>query len=34
MGEIVFRGPRAAEAVQRLVTNDVGKLVDGRRCTP
>ena len=29
MGEIWFRGPRAAEAVQRLVTNDVGKLVDG-----
>jgi aminomethyltransferase len=30
MGEVHFRGPRAAEAVQRLVTNDVGKLVDGR----
>jgi aminomethyltransferase len=30
MGEVVFRGPRAAEAVQRLVTNHVGKLVDGR----
>ncbi len=30
MGEIHFRGPRAAEAIQRLVTNDVGKLVDGR----
>jgi aminomethyltransferase len=30
MGEVVFRGPRAAEAVQRLVTNDVGKLVDGK----
>jgi aminomethyltransferase len=29
MGEIVFRGPRAAEAVQRLVTNDVAKLTDG-----
>jgi aminomethyltransferase len=29
MGEITFRGPRAAEAVQRLVTNAVGKLVDG-----
>jgi aminomethyltransferase len=29
MGEIQFDGPRAAEAVQRLVTNDVGKLVDG-----
>jgi aminomethyltransferase len=30
MGEVVFRGPRAAEAVQKLVTNDVGKLVDGK----
>ena len=30
MGEIHFRGPRAAEAVQRLVTNDVGRLTDGR----
>ncbi len=29
MGEIDFRGPRAADAVQRVVTNDVGKLVDG-----
>ena len=29
MGEVWFRGPRAAEAVQRIVTNDVGKLVDG-----
>jgi aminomethyltransferase len=29
MGEIQFDGPRAAEAVQRLVTNDVGKLSDG-----
>ncbi len=29
MGEVHFRGPRAAEAVQRLVTNDVAKLVDG-----
>jgi glycine cleavage system T protein (aminomethyltransferase) len=29
MGEVWFRGPRAAEAVQRLVTNDVGKLADG-----
>jgi len=26
MGEIHFRGARAAGAVQRLVTNDVGKL--------
>jgi aminomethyltransferase len=30
MGEIHFRGPAAAQAVQRLVTNDVGKLTDGR----
>jgi aminomethyltransferase len=30
MGEIHFRGPRAAEAVQRLVTNDVGGMRDGR----
>jgi aminomethyltransferase len=29
MGEVTFRGPRAAEAVQKLVTNDVGKLSDG-----
>jgi aminomethyltransferase len=30
MGEVHFRGPRAAEAVQRLVTNDVAALTDGR----
>ncbi|HEY4394370.1 MAG TPA: glycine cleavage system aminomethyltransferase GcvT [Polyangia bacterium] len=30
MGEIHFRGSRAAEAVQRLVTNDLGRLNDGR----
>jgi aminomethyltransferase len=30
MGEALFKGPRAAEAVQRLVTNDVGKLSDGK----
>ena len=29
MGEVALRGPRAAEAVQRLVTNAVGKLDDG-----
>jgi aminomethyltransferase len=29
MGEVVFRGPNAAAAVQRLVTNHVGKLEDG-----
>jgi aminomethyltransferase len=30
MGEIRFRGPRAAEAVQRLVTGNVGGMTDGR----
>jgi aminomethyltransferase len=30
MGEIHFRGPRAAQAVQRLVTNNVGGMRDGR----
>jgi aminomethyltransferase len=30
MGEVEFQGPRAAEAVQRLVTNDVAKLTDGK----
>jgi len=29
MGEVALRGPRAAEGVQRLVTNAVGKLDDG-----
>jgi aminomethyltransferase len=29
MGEAVLRGPRAAEAVQRLITNDVSRLADG-----
>ncbi|HET6146894.1 MAG TPA: glycine cleavage system aminomethyltransferase GcvT [Polyangia bacterium] len=29
MGEAHFRGARAAEAVQRLITNDLGKLADG-----
>jgi aminomethyltransferase len=28
MGEVQFDGPRAAEAVQKLVTNDVGKMHD------
>src|SRR5688500_18204601 len=28
MGEIGFRGPRAGEAVQRLVTNAINKLTD------
>jgi aminomethyltransferase len=30
MGEIHFRGPRATEAVQRLVTNDATALREGR----
>src|SRR5262245_8774378 len=30
MGEVWFRGARAAEAVQRIITNDVSKLADGR----
>ena len=30
MGEVHFRGPRAAATVQRLVTNDVARLADGR----
>jgi aminomethyltransferase len=30
MGEIHFQGTRAAEAVQRLVTNEVGRLGDGQ----
>ena len=29
MGEIVFEGRRAAEAVGRLITNDVTRLRDG-----
>jgi aminomethyltransferase len=29
MGEVALRGARAADAVQRIVTNDAGKLVDG-----
>jgi aminomethyltransferase len=30
MGEVHFRGPGAAEAVQRLCTNNIGRLSDGR----
>jgi aminomethyltransferase len=30
MGEIWVRGPRAAEFIQRVTTNDVNKLYDGR----
>jgi aminomethyltransferase len=29
MGEVHFRGARAGEAVQRLITNDVSRLADG-----
>src|SRR5688572_7830666 len=32
MGEVVFRGPRAVEAVQRLCTNAVSRLADGAAC--
>ena len=30
MGEIDFRGPKAIHAMQKLITNDPGKLTDGR----
>ncbi len=30
MGEVVFRGPKALEALGRLFTNDLGKTVDGQ----
>jgi aminomethyltransferase len=30
MGEVVFRGPRALEALGRLFTNDLGKVADGQ----
>src|SRR5918997_771582 len=30
MGEVVFRGPEAEEAVQRLVTRDVSRLAIGQ----
>jgi len=30
MGEVVFRGPKAFAAVQRLFTNDLTKVVDGQ----
>ena len=30
MGEVVFRGPQAEEAVQRLVTRDVSRLAEGQ----
>lgn len=39
MGELLVEGPRAADLIQRLITNDVTKLYDGRAlytvmCTP
>ena len=30
MGEVVFRGPKALEALSRLFTNDLGKTADGQ----
>lgn len=30
MGEIWVRGPKAVELLQKLLTNDVSKLVDGK----
>jgi aminomethyltransferase len=30
MGEVVFRGPRALAALNRVFTNDLGKVVDGQ----
>jgi aminomethyltransferase len=30
MGEVVFRGPRALESLNRLFTNDLGKVADGQ----
>jgi aminomethyltransferase len=30
MGEVVFRGPRALEALQRAFTNDLSKVTDGQ----
>ena len=30
MGEVVFRGPHALEALGRLFTNDLGKVADGQ----
>ena len=30
MGEVVFRGPRALEALNRLFTNDLSKIADGQ----
>ena len=30
MGEVIFRGPKALEALSKVFTNDVGKIVDGQ----
>ncbi len=30
MGEVVFRGPKALEALNRAFTNDLGKVIDGQ----
>jgi aminomethyltransferase len=30
MGEVVFRGPKALEAVQRVFTNDLSRCIDGQ----
>ena len=30
MGEVVFRGPRALEALNRIFTNDLNRVVDGQ----
>ncbi|HET8724505.1 MAG TPA: glycine cleavage system aminomethyltransferase GcvT [Anaeromyxobacteraceae bacterium] len=30
MGEVVFRGPKALEALNRIFTNDLGKVADGQ----
>src|SRR5512138_316331 len=30
MGEVVFRGPKALEALQRLFTNDLARCADGQ----
>jgi aminomethyltransferase len=30
MGEVVFRGPKALEALNRVFTNDLGKVADGQ----
>jgi aminomethyltransferase len=32
MGEVDFKGPKALAAIQKLITNDAAKLVDGKAC--